>query len=123
MHNRDTHSWRPGCRFDHRPKLMGERLDQAGSEAALTGAPATLLSNTIVRDGKGPIRAVGFIADGHRVRCAGMRKGMFERVDKKFGDDQPEADRLSGSHCAILSDHLEHVGTAFTKHGTGKRGT
>lgn len=74
--------------------------DQCGAEPA--GGVHVLLfgsSDAIVRYRQLPVRLGHLERDADPGRHARLWKGIFDRVDDQFGDDQPDADCVAGA-CA-----------------------
>lgn len=72
--------------------MIGQRFNNTGAEPRLGLGHFFRSSNAIVTDDQGPIEPMRAVIDQNfAAALAGER--MLERIDDKFGDDQPETDR------------------------------
>lgn len=89
--DRDRHTGRPGDRRDLGVELVGERLDEAGAKTALYRAVVLAIADAVVSHRKTPSLVVDFIADEHDSTWRLSWKGIFQRINYQFRDDQAEA--------------------------------
>ena len=95
MGHPDAHAGRAGDHFHPGVELMREGVDNGCPQpVAQPFRIAAAFSDPVIGHGQFPICAIDLVSYEHR--CAGLvvGKGVFNRVDQEFGDNEADADRL-----------------------------